>query len=387
MTEMKEAEVPAKPAEQSAEPKAEQPKTEQAQAKPKQAQPRKSAPKPEQDVKGMLGAIALPADRNQTEAGRQETSVTKLISLHSSAVGKSLASTRKKNERKENPRQVMHFRPARGTESKLPPAERRKQREMYRAWLNTSPYDPSIPYVKREQRRATDDWSYPIMTDSYAFHSDPAQNLFENSFQAVDRTLLIISVVSGKIGGAELAQKFMDRVNSKITEMERAITDEGISAIDAIMEKENIAKEKRFAMYDHRREYGVGLHTPEMARFSQCVALLDVLMGRIDALWFLRMMTAEQCQMMKTLWFRRFITFVRSLHNLRNDSINEAKKRGHRQDAAREVQAVERATEKVQMRVTDVATGNKPVEKAPEIDTSSSAESESDAQKAVEGAS
>lgn len=322
----------------------------------------------------LFGSVKLQPDRNQSPEGQQERRVLKTINAHSTAMERSLAAARKKNVRKGNPRQMMHFRPARGTEARLPPAERRKQREAYLEWVNTSPYDPSIPYVKRESRRATEDWSYPVMADSYAFLSDPAQRIFENSFQAVDRTLLIVSSVCGKLGSPTLAQSFMDRINTAVTGMERSIEDDGVAKCMSLMDANNIPADKRLAAFDHKREYGVAMHTPEMARFCQCVGLFDMLMSRIDALWFQRIITAEQCQQLKSLWYHRFTTFVHSLHALRNEAFSEAKRRGHKQTAAAEIQAVERATEKTKMEVRDVATGNHPEQKAPSIAMSDEAQ-------------
>lgn len=74
--------------------------------------------------------------------------------------------------------------------------------------------DESVPRVRREFRRSTEDYSYAYCTVEHCIYSDAAQQFFERNFQWVDRSLLVITLVSGAVGGAELARRFTDEAEA-----------------------------------------------------------------------------------------------------------------------------------------------------------------------------
>lgn len=104
------------------------------------------------------------------------------------------------------------------TASEPAPARTKKTARTQRA-RNTSNrrtrfVDESVPRIRREFRRNTDDYSYAYCTIPSYIYSDSAQQFFERNFQWVDRSLLVISLVGGAIGGPEVAKKYTQQAET-----------------------------------------------------------------------------------------------------------------------------------------------------------------------------
>lgn len=368
-----EAEKPADEAEKS-EPTARKAPVRKA---PAAARPRRARAEAAVQETGIPG-ISL-ADRNDSAEGQVEKRISDIISASEAAVAKSIRAIEQhgrttpaqRNRREPSDRTPMRVRSARGTESRLPPARRGRGNRWFA--------DESVPVVESERRFQQSDRSWAFFSKPCYFQSDAAQQFFERNYQSINATLLTITRVIGDLRNEALERTFMEQVNTTISAFEEELSEKGIRVLDAEMEKRNIPEMFRIARYDHQRKYTPAMHTPEVVRFIQIVTLFDLLVSRIDALRFNKLITLNQRTSMVTHWSGRIVRFADQLRGLRNAAHEEARKRGHKQRATEiaqrsEEEAAKRGLNAVDIPNKDAPAEGKQAEAAPAAETAPAAE-------------
>ena len=310
----------------------------------------------------------VPADPNKSETAQVEKAAATLIvdDLKQSEVSTKTATPaekapeppkkpapaaqtprQNKTPNRPTPRQVMHVKAARGTTTRLPPPNRRRERYV----------DPSVPRVTVEQRRGTDDYSNPYFKITTTLSSDPAQRYFEHNFQRIDRSIMVISLVCAAIGGQELAQRRTAEAEAKSRGLEKELMS-AIEKLKKTMTDRGIPEAAQVPAYDHKRDYTAAVHTPQSSQFITLANLFDRLVARTDAARFHMIFTGDQQRTMISSWYKKLNDYVTQILELRQSALQEAREKGRQQDAKAIEQRVERETQTAE----DKKTNKKPAE-------------------------
>ena len=231
------------------------------------------------------------------------------------------------------------------TASEPAPARTKKTARTQRA-RNTSNrrtrfVDESVPRIRREFRRNTDDYSYAYCTIPSYIYSDSAQQFFERNFQWVDRSLLVISLVGGAIGGPEVAKKYTQQAETLCKDLQAQLI-RSIDELQRLMNAKKIPEETQVPGYDHKRLYKPAMHSPQAKQFVTLIELLDRIIARIEGAWINGVIDAEQRQKMIRAWIEACRKYVMALQNLRVQAMQEAVNAGKRQEVLTIEQRVER---------------------------------------------
>ena len=173
------------------------------------------------------------------------------------------------------------------------------------------------------------------------FYSDAAQQFFERNFQWVDRSLLVISLVGGILGGPDLAKKYTQEAEDRCGALHAQLS-KSVEELRRVMEKKGIPQEAQIPGYDHKRLYKPAIHSPQAMQFVALTRLLDQLIARIEGAWINGVIDAEQRQNMIRAWLDAGRKYVASLQNLRAQTMQEALNAGKRQEARMIEQRVDR---------------------------------------------
>lgn len=217
--------------------------------------------------------------------------------------------------------------------------------------------DETVPRVRREMRRATEDYSYAYCTAPTYVYSDAAQQFFERNFQWTDRSLLVISLVCGAIGGADLARKYTQEAE-KLGKNLQANIMRAIEGIKKLMNAREIPEETQVPGYDHKRLYQPAVHSPQAMQFITITGLLDRIVARIEGAWINGVIDADQRSRMIRGWTDECRRYVTSMQELRTRTMQEALNAGKRQEARI-----------IEQRVEKDAANDRMVEKAKVLDT------------------
>ena len=217
--------------------------------------------------------------------------------------------------------------------------------------------DETVPRVRREMRRATEDYSYAYCTAPTYIYSDAAQQFFERNFQWTDRSLLVISLVCGAIGGADLARKYTQEAE-KLGKNLQADIMRAIEGIKKLMNAREIPEETQVPGYDHKRLYQPAVHSPQAMQFITITGLLDRIVARIEGAWINGVIDADQRSRMIRGWTEECRRYVTSMQELRTRTMQEALNAGKRQEARI-----------IEQRVEKDAANDRMVEKAKVLDT------------------
>lgn len=217
--------------------------------------------------------------------------------------------------------------------------------------------DETVPRVRREMRRATEDYSYAYCTAPTYIYSDAAQQFFERNFQWTDRSLLVISLVCGAIGGADLARKYTQEAE-KLGKNLQANLMKAIEGIKKLMNAREIPEETQVPGYDHKRLYQPAVHSPQAMQFITITGLLDRIVARIEGAWINGVIDADQRSRMIRGWTDECRRYVTSMQELRTRTMQEALNAGKRQEARI-----------IEQRVEKDAANDRMVEKAKVLDT------------------
>lgn len=217
--------------------------------------------------------------------------------------------------------------------------------------------DETVPRVRREMRRATEDYSYAYCTAPTYVYSDAAQQFFERNFQWTDRSLLVISLVCGAIGGADLARKYTQEAE-KLGKNLQANIMRAIEGIKKLMNAREIPEETQVPGYDHKRLYQPAVHSPQAMQFITITGLLDRIVARIEGAWINGVIDADQRSRMIRGWTEECRRYVTSMQELRTRTMQEALNAGKRQEARI-----------IEQRVEKDAANDRMVEKAKVLDT------------------
>ena len=192
--------------------------------------------------------------------------------------------------------------------------------------------DESVPRVRREFRRSTEDYSYAYCTVEHCIYSDAAQQFFERNFQWVDRSLLVITLVSGAVGGAELARRFTDEAEALGRNLQKQLI-AYLEALQQGLNAKNIPEAAQVPGYDHKRVYHPAVHSPQAMQFITLTGLLDRVIARIEGAWIHGVINAERRQTSIREWLDECRSYVRALQALRIKTMQEALNAGKRQEA------------------------------------------------------
>ena len=217
--------------------------------------------------------------------------------------------------------------------------------------------DETVPRVRREMRRATEDYSYAYCTAPTYIYSDAAQQFFERNFQWTDRSLLVISLVCGAIGGADLARKYTQEAE-KLGKNLQANIMRAIEGIKKLMNAREIPEETQVPGYDHKRLYQPAVHSPQAMQFITITGLLDRIVARIEGAWINGVIDADQRNRMIRGWTDACRRYATSMQELRTRTMQEALNAGKRQEARL-----------IEQRVEKDAANDRMVEKAKVLDT------------------
>lgn len=233
------------------------------------------------------------------------------------------------------PRQQMTARGARGTNTRLPPRQRRRGRNSRVTDWEFA--DETVPVVRQEQRHRTMDFSYAYFPKPCCFYSDNAQQAFERHFQRVDRSLLVITLVCAAIGSENLAHEQTAKAEALCRDFQQVLMG-AINNLKTLMEQNNVPAEQQVPSYDHKRLYKPALHTPQSSQFVTITELLDRLCARIEGAWINGILNASDRRKMLAAWNTEYVKFVNNLNRLRNDTMEIALRSGQR-GVARQIES------------------------------------------------
>lgn len=180
-------------------------------------------------------------------------------------------------------------------------------------------------------------FSRPVLRETFVVQSDAGQKVLrrERGFVRVMSALYSINVILYIIGDAAAADQVEAEINNLLNDFGARLTAERQRL--ATLSAQHGAN--RQVEYTNPKTLTVSISSPQLARYVELVRALDALMGQVDSLWMLMVLTNRQKATATAQWRNELLRIGRFIMNLEE----RARRAAERQGRAAEVAAADAA--------------------------------------------
>lgn len=183
-------------------------------------------------------------------------------------------------------------------------------------------HDP-VPDIEHHRRKATVDYSKPVLPKTIVIHTNQVQQAFEHVYIRIDYSLYAATSIArsqhrtadarkAEHALHELFEKFSSSLSTTVAELQ--------SLVEAQVPEEN-----RKLIYDHTRSFTVPARSSYSLRFLNLTQMLDTLVAWTDTLGINNVMTPENCDRSIKSWIRLYRAFCKNINQIRNDAMGVKK--------------------------------------------------------------
>lgn len=180
----------------------------------------------------------------------------------------------------------------------------------------------SIPDVLSPRRKASVDYSKPVLPKTITIHTNQVQQAFEHVYIRIDYSLYAATNLARNQYRIADARKAENALHDLFEKFSSSLSDT-VAQLQKLIEAQ-VAQEDCKLIYDHKRNFTVPARTGYSVRFLNLTQMLDTLVAWTDTLAINNVMTPDNCDRSIKSWIRLYRIFCRNINKIRNESLQAA---------------------------------------------------------------